>query len=162
MDRTEQRATDIQLKRLQQLGHQANQLLTREEATRLIREMETHHPSLPRAFELRKQVEHVKLALMGALKEEEPTLESQLEELRAERREYWINSCREPSQMHDASNQVLSLYMKYGCRFTTPSFEQAAEVLDALDAVMPTWDAEHPELFYSTLELNFPELLKRT
>jgi hypothetical protein len=161
MDRTEQPATDIQLKRLQQLGHQANQLLTREEASHLIREME-HHNASPRAFELRKQLERVRLALAAALMEEEATLESKLRELQAERREYWLNSCREPHQMHDASNQMLGLYMKYGCRFTVPSFEQVQEVLDALDAAMPTWDAEHPELFYSTLELNFPELLKRT
>jgi len=161
MDRSEQPATDIQLKRLQQLGHQANQLLTREEASRLIREMENHNTA-PRAFELRKQLEHVKLALAGALREEEPMLEAQLDELRSQRREFWINSCREPSQMRDTSNQVLELYMKYGCRFTVPSFEQAQEVLDALDSVMPAWDGEHPELFYGTLELNFPELLKRT
>jgi hypothetical protein len=161
MDRSEQPATEIQLKRLHQLGHHASQLLSREEASRLIREMEDHK-GLTRAFELRKQLEHMRLALCGALREEEAMLESQLEELRTMRREYWINSCREPAQMHDASNHVLTLYMKYGCRFTTPSFEQAQEVLDALDAAMTTWDAEHPELFYRTLELNFPELLKRT
>jgi hypothetical protein len=161
MDRTEQPATDIQLKRLQQLGHQANHVLTREEASHLIREME-HHNTSPRAFELRKQLEHVRMALAAALKEEEATLESNLRELRAQRREYWLNSCRETHQMHDASNQMLGLYMKYGCRFTVPSFEQVQEVLDALDSAMPTWDADHPELFYSTLELNFPELMRRT
>lgn len=161
MDRSEQPATDIQLKRLQQLGHQATQLLTREAAAHLIRELEGHH-SVPRAFELRKELESVKLALAGALPEEEEELRVRLEQLRVLRREYWTDSCREPAQMRDASNQVLGLYMKYGCRFTIPSFEQVQEVLDALDSVMPTWDAEHPELFYDTLELNFPELIRRT
>jgi hypothetical protein len=34
-------------------------------------------------------------------------------------------------------------------------------VLDALDGAMPLWDKEHPELFYQTLEINFPELVRR-
>ncbi len=161
MDRREQPATDIQIKRLQQLGHQADRLLTREEAAHCIREIESHR-ALPRAFELRKELESVRLALAGALAEEEQALETRLEELKSVRRDYWIDSCREPAQMRDASNQVLGLYMKYGCRFTVPSFEQVQEVLDALDSVMPTWDAEHQELFYGTLELNFPELIRRT
>ena len=161
MDRSEQPATDIQIKRLQQLGHQASRLLRREDAAQLIREIESHI-ALPRAFELRKELESVKLALVGALSEEEPELQTRLEELKRMRREYWIDSCSEPAQMRDASNQVLGLYMKYGCRFTVPSFEQVQEVLDALDSVMPTWDAEHQELFYGTLELNFPELIRRT
>ena len=161
MDRNEQPATEIQLKRLQQLGHQANSLLTREDASQLIRQIEGHHP-ISRAFELLKEFESVRIAWAGALKEEEPELEARLEDLRVLRREYWTDSCREPAQMHEASNQVLGLYMKYGCRFTVPSFEQVQEVLEALDSAMPDWDAEHPELFYSTLELNFPELVRRT
>ena len=39
--------------------------------------------------------------------------------------------------------------------------EQVQEVLDALDSALPVWDREHPELFYQTLELNFPQLVKR-
>jgi hypothetical protein len=33
-------------------------------------------------------------------------------------------------------------------------------VLTALDAAVPAWETLHPELFYQTLELNFPELRK--
>jgi hypothetical protein len=35
------------------------------------------------------------------------------------------------------------------------------EILDALDSAMPAWEREHPALFYQTLELNFPHLLRR-
>jgi len=160
MDRNAQPATDIQLKRLQQLGYNSYQTLTREDAVRLIREMETVH-CISRAFDLNRKLESTKLALVGALTEEEPQLRAELEQLRLQRREYWLNSCREPGQMSDRSTQVLELYMKYGCRFTVPSFEQAQVTLDALDSAMPGWDENHQELFYSTLELNFPELLRR-
>jgi hypothetical protein len=34
-------------------------------------------------------------------------------------------------------------------------------VLEALDAAMPLWDRDHPELFYQALELNFPQLVRR-
>jgi hypothetical protein len=34
-------------------------------------------------------------------------------------------------------------------------------ILDALDSAAPFWDKEHPELFYQTLQLNFPELVRR-
>jgi hypothetical protein len=160
MDRSAQPATDIQLRRLQQLGYNSYQPLTREEAVRLIREMETVHCS-SRAFDLNRKLESTKLALAGALAEEEPKLRAELEQLRIQRREYWLNSCREPGQMSDVSTQVLELYMKYGCRFTAPSIEQVQVTLDALDSAMPGWDENHQELFYSTLELNFPELLRR-
>jgi hypothetical protein len=37
---------------------------------------------------------------------------------------------------------------------------QVQHILDALDAALPNWEREHPDLFYKTLELNFPELLR--
>jgi hypothetical protein len=48
-----------------------------------------------------------------------------------------------------------------GCRFFAPNYEQVQEVLDALDNAMPLWDHDNPELFYQTLELNFPHLARR-
>ena len=63
--------------------------------------------------------------------------------------------------MHAVCQAVLELYQKHGCRFAVPSRQQVQDVLDALDAAMPVWEKEHPELFYQTLELNFPELLRR-
>jgi hypothetical protein len=79
----------------------------------------------------------------------------------AERQEFWVNTCQEVSQMHVCSQHVLELYQKHGCRFTVPSRQQVQDVLNALDAAMPHWEKEHPELFYQTLELNFPQLLRR-
>jgi hypothetical protein len=80
----------------------------------------------------------------------------------AERQEFWVNTCQEVTHMHIASQRVLELYQKHGCRFTVPSRQQVQDVLDALDSAMPNWEKEHPELFYQTLELNFPELLRRS
>lgn len=79
----------------------------------------------------------------------------------AERQEFWLNTCREVTQMQHFSQPVLEFYQKHGCRFTAPSRQQVQDVLDALDAAMPRWEKEHPELFYQTLELNFPELVRR-
>lgn len=62
--------------------------------------------------------------------------------------------------MHTTSGQTIELYRKFGCRFWEPSHAQVEEVLGALDAAMPQWDTLHPELFYQTLELNFPELVR--
>lgn len=76
------------------------------------------------------------------------------------RQEFWLDTCREAGRGHLASHAVHELYQKHGCRFTVPSREQVQEVLDALDAAMPLWEREHPEMFFQTLELNFPELLR--
>jgi hypothetical protein len=62
--------------------------------------------------------------------------------------------------MHVVSTQVSGLYKRYGCRFAIPTHEQAQVILDALDSAMALWDRDYPELFYETLELNFPELVR--
>ena len=79
----------------------------------------------------------------------------------AERQEFWVNTCREVIHMLSASPTVLELYQKHGCRFTAPGRQQVQDILDALDLAMPNWEKEHPELFYQTLELNYPELVRR-
>jgi hypothetical protein len=63
--------------------------------------------------------------------------------------------------MQIASVQIFELYQNHGCRFFSPNREQVQEILDALDVALPLWDKDHPELFYQTLELNFPTLAKR-
>jgi hypothetical protein len=65
------------------------------------------------------------------------------------------------TQMRVGTPEVQELYKHHGCRFQWPNGEQTQEVLDALDSAMPDWDRDHPELFYQTLELNFPELVRR-
>jgi hypothetical protein len=62
--------------------------------------------------------------------------------------------------MQARSASTLDLYMKHGCRFVTPTHEQVQEILDALDVASPFWDRDNAEIFYQTLELNFPELVR--
>ncbi len=62
--------------------------------------------------------------------------------------------------MRIRSAQVAELYRQFGCRFLPPTRQQTEYILAALDAALPGWEAQHPELFYQTLELNFPELLR--
>lgn len=76
------------------------------------------------------------------------------------RQQFWIDTCCDPAQMHAPSGQVLEHYMKWGCRFVAPTRDQAQVVLDALDAALPHWDRDHAELFYETLQLNFPEIYR--
>jgi hypothetical protein len=77
------------------------------------------------------------------------------------RQEFWLDTCREVKEMRIGSVPVFELYQMQGCRFFPPNHEQVQELLDALDAAMPLWDRDNPELFYQTLELNFPHLVKR-
>jgi hypothetical protein len=77
------------------------------------------------------------------------------------RLEFWIDTCREVTEMRIRSPQVLELYQKQGCCFLAPTYDQVRVVLNALDAAMKGWELQHPELFYQALELNFPELVRR-
>jgi hypothetical protein len=79
-----------------------------------------------------------------------------------EREDFWADTCREITQMQHASHEVVELYRKFGCRFCTPGRQHVQYVLTALDSAAAGWDKEHPELFYQTLELNYPELVKRS
>src|SRR5512133_1064643 len=78
-----------------------------------------------------------------------------------ERVEFWIDTCRDVSAMRSGSHEVIELYRNYGCRFFEPGQSQVQNVLEALDSAIPLWEKTHPELFYQTLELNFPELVNR-
>jgi hypothetical protein len=78
------------------------------------------------------------------------------------REEFWADTCREMTQMLHSSQKVIDLYRHYGCRFCAPTYEQVHHVLTALDSAITSWETDHPELFYQTLELNFPELVRRS
>ena len=80
----------------------------------------------------------------------------------AERQEFWVDSCRGVSKSQAASMQVQELYQKFGCRFIPPTHNDVQYILDALDSAMPLWDRDHPELFFQTLQLNFPQLLRHS
>jgi len=99
---------------------------------------------------------HLRKAVQNAERE---GLRDKLEVALHHRREFWMDTCREPLCMRAASPQVMELHRRHGCRFTAPTARQVQFILNALDAAVPDWDSEHPELFYQTLELNFPELL---
>jgi hypothetical protein len=79
-----------------------------------------------------------------------------------EREEFWADTCREVTQMQHQSHPAIDLYCKYGCRFCPPGRQQIQYVLSALDAAVPGWEKEHPELFFQTLELNYPELIRHS
>jgi hypothetical protein len=79
---------------------------------------------------------------------------------KTQRDEFWADTCREVTQMQHGSQKVIELYRKYGCRFCTPTRDQVRHVLNALDSAIKSWENDHPELFYQTLELNFPELVR--
>lgn len=64
--------------------------------------------------------------------------------------------------MRMRSERVIQFYQLHGCRFLPPTNVQAESILTALDAAMPKWEQNHPELFYQALELNFPELVRQT
>jgi len=77
----------------------------------------------------------------------------------ARRQEFWLDTCRGVAHLHSGCAQVQELYRKHGCRFAAPTLQQISGILDALDGAMPKWESEHPELFFQTLELSFPELV---
>jgi hypothetical protein len=77
-----------------------------------------------------------------------------------QRQQFWMDTCREVLEMRASSQQVLELHRHHGCRFAVPAARQVQHILDALDSALPGWDREHPGMFYRTLELNFPELLR--
>jgi len=79
----------------------------------------------------------------------------------ARRQEFWLDTCRGFAHIKFACAQIQELYRRFGCRFADPTLEQVRGILDALDTAAPGWETEHPELFYQTLELSFPELLIR-
>ncbi len=111
------------------------------------------------AHRLRAAVEEAKR--IASVTPDAPNARADLASSTTRRQEFWLDTCREVKEMQIGSVQVFELYQRYGCRLYAPSRAQVQEVLDALDSAMPLWDRDHPELFYQTLELNFPELVKK-
>lgn len=163
-------ATEMQLGHLGQFGHRPGLALTKREASRLITWFEEHKapsPALesqagrereqPEAYLLRIAVECAKRTAAQPRGDQAETSPPGLAAAMARREDFWLDTCREVTQMRFPSAQVLEFYKQFGCRFFAPNRERVQEILSALDSVMPTWDIDHPELFYQTLELNFPD-----
>ena len=166
-------ATENQLGHLRQLGYEPDCPLTKGEASQLIRDLEalpagevatTRRDALEMArlsaYRLRVTVETARRAAKQGAGRELENPRHALEVAVAERQEFWADTCSESDKLHLVSTQVLALHKKYGCRFAVPSCAQVQAILDALDSAIPVWDRDHPELFYQSLELNFPELLR--
>jgi hypothetical protein len=111
------------------------------------------------AYHLRAAAEKARQAL--ALNPEAPNVRADAHSTSSGRREFWLDTCRDVKQMRIASMPVFELYQRLGCRFFAPTADQVQVVLEALDAAMPLWDRDHPDLFYQALELNFPQLVRR-
>lgn len=174
MNWVDEPATEQQLTYLSQLGYLLDHPLTRSEAARLIRHLKEHPPGQDlapntgvseatkrEAYRLHVAVETARQAVAAASSLGATRAQQDLVSAQAQRRDFWLDTCRDAGQMHVASLEVLDLYRSYGCRYCTPPGQQVQGILDALDSAMPLWDREHPELFYQTLELSFPELVRR-
>ena len=174
MNWADEPATEYQLSHLRQFGYEPEHPLTKGEASHLLSDFEAHpereaglaeshvrEMTKHEVYRLRVAVEDAKRAVAKAEKDEIENSQRDLVLAVAKRQEFWMDTCRDPGKMRAASVHVLDLYMKYGCRFVAPRHEQVQEILDAFDSAMPLWDRDHPELFYQTLELNFPELLRQ-
>ncbi len=170
MDWTDEPATENQLSYLRHFGYTPSHALTKGEALELIKDLRRHpgggaelpadtarHDAALQAFELRKQVESCQkqVSMQGSAQNQ-----TALANARLARQEFWINTCLDPSRMKSPSTPIVGLYREFGCRFEPPTHEQTQEILDALDAALPVWERDHPELFYKTLELNFKELVR--
>jgi hypothetical protein len=174
MNWTDGPATWKQLRHLSYLGYKPDHHLTKSEALELICRLEgkpqkpvtlveTFIPKTASsgAYQFRVNAEKAKHTI-GQDEDDQPQdSQHRLGSAIAKRQEFWLDTCCDCAQMRVGSKQVLDLYRKYGCLFYTPTHCQVQEVLDALDSAMPLWDRDHPHLFYETLGLNFPELLRR-
>jgi hypothetical protein len=176
MEWQEEPATWKQLRFLKQHGYRPDRHLTKTAATELIQNMGgevavTQQPpvveavihQLPKqdAYLLGQQVQLAARVVSEARRENIAITRQDLAIAISKRQMFWIDTCRDPTRMQAACGQVLDLYRKYGCRFEAPSHKQVQEVLSALDSAVSAWDRDHPELFYQTLELNYPETVTR-
>ena len=167
---TDERATENQLSRLRQFGFEPDHPLAKDEASRLIRDFESYpkaqatlaegEVTKDEAYRLRTAVENAKRAVAQAGKDATQNFRHDLALAVAKRQELWMDTCSDAEKMRIVSTEARNLHKQYGCRFAAPTAQQVQDLFDALDSAMPFWDRDQPELFYRTLELNFPELLR--
>jgi hypothetical protein len=174
MDWNDEPATWKQLRYLRQHGHKPDRHLTKTAAADLITSMGgqvaiespasdvlVHQLPKQDAYLLRIEAEQAAQAVSECGRESMRTAEEALAIAISKRKMFWTDTCRDPTRMQGACGQVLEFYRKHGCRFEAPSNKQVQELLSALDSAVPFWDRDHPSLFYQTLELNYPELVRR-
>jgi hypothetical protein len=174
MDWSDEPATWRQLKSLRELGYAVERRLTKVEAAEIIRSLGGKSEPAPSAIatavqdrpkvgplHLRHKVEQARREMATAGWSKTEKMAHQLATVIAERQQFWMDSCQGMTRSELACLEIPELYQKYGCRFELPSRADVQYILDALDQAMSTWDKDHPELFFQTLELNFPTLVRR-
>ncbi|HEY5910457.1 MAG TPA: hypothetical protein VJA21_07610 [Verrucomicrobiae bacterium] len=190
MDWEEEPATQQQLCRLQGYGFVPACALTVTQAARLIRQFSKHPrqsgaadqrnqqafaappklPPLPRQEDVSESAKmhahRLRLAVGASRRQMEanpdgPNVRADYYASISARRDFWHDTCREQRDMLIGSVQVLELHQEFGVHFFSPTGEEVQELLDALDHALPTWERDHPELFYQTLRLNFPSLARQ-
>jgi len=176
MDWADQPPTWKQVKFLKDHGYVPDRRLTKTEAEELIRKLggnlepaaaaanaQLPSPAAlpPAAYQLRVKADKARRTLEDAGRTGAEKLEHALATARAERQCFWIATCLPAGRELAPSVEIDQLYQKHGCRFEPPGRKEVQFILDALDLAMPFWDRDHPELFYQTLELNFPALVRR-
>ncbi len=172
MNWTDGPATWKQLRFLSNHGYKPEHVLTKAEASDLIRKFGgnpesygavAEGPTQPHetADHLRVTVESTRQVIVDSGRQQVEESKEALASAVVKRQEFWLDTCRSTAKMVVNSRQVQELYQKHGCRFVEPTRKQVQYILEALDSVAPHWDRDHPELFYQTLELNFPELVRR-
>ena len=191
MDWQEEPATNQQLLRLQQYGFVQTCPLTVTQAARLIRQYSKRPPpggaiqAGPNPAPVQRSDALITVDPVGTLSEaarlhafqlrvavltaektvredpERPGVRADLRSCISARQQFWMDTCRDIKDLQKVSVHALEFYQYLGGRYFPPSWEEVQEVLDALDGAMPGWEKEHPELFYETLKLNFPSLMRQ-
>jgi hypothetical protein len=166
-------ATEKQLNYLKQFGFVPEHAMTKGEASALISQF-SEDPGRQRvrddnqagdreanmAYGLRIECESAKRELDAAGKGEIRDAKMFLRDAQNERLDFWQKALQPPDG-GEVYQQPIKLYLGYGYRFKMPSSKHLQDILDALDAESATWDKDMPERFFQTLELNFPDLLRK-
>ena len=174
MDWSNEPATWKQLKYLREHGFTPPRPLNKAEALELIRgfggtAVEIAAPVANQlrettvncnAYQLRSDVEKARKSLQAAMASEFESAQVRLNSAISKRQEFWMDTCREARHVHLASLQVHELYQKHGCRFELPKKQGRAIYPGCARFRRSQLGSDHPELFYQTLELNFPSLVR--
>lgn len=110
------------------------------------------------AYQLRAAAEAARR--LAAANPDLPGIRADVQSAVSARQQFWLDTCHENAGNHVPSAHALEFYQHLGAAFFTPTWAQVGEVLDALDHALHGWDKDHPELFYETLKLNYPSLVR--
>lgn len=109
---------------------------------------------------------HLHVAVENAQQEattnpQRPGVRADVQSRIAARQQFWSDTCRDYKELQAISEHALAFYRHFGAHFFPPTWNEVHQILEVLDEAMAGWDKDHPELFYETLKLNFPSLLRQ-